>query len=367
VAQHVAFETGGFRGGYPGSLMGVMAVIRQGFEDAKRHEIWQARYDADPKGMKRPDTLTAYAPLARAASAKIPVVFDATTPANVLRALSLAKEFNLDAMVVGSGADDEVLAGIKAAGRPVIVSMAFPDKPEIDDAAEALDTSHETLRRYVAARADAGRLAAAGIPIAIGTCRMKNVSEFPDHLRKAIAAGLTEDAALAALTVNPAKLYGVDRAMGTIEAGKAADVVVEDGPLFGEKTKPSRVYVDGVEYAIEQKKLKGDPNAKVDPRGTWSVTVSFGSVTVVRTWMITGKEGAYEGTAETREGTVTFKSMTRVGNELKIEQPSSRGNGLVNIDIVITGESFEGEGESASGPSFTLKGNRTSGPNGGAL
>jgi len=92
-------------------------------------------------------------PLARAASAKIPVVFDATTPANVLRALSLAKEFNLDAMVVGSGADDEVLAGIKAAGRPVIVSMAFPDKPEIDDADEALDTSHETLRRYVAARA----------------------------------------------------------------------------------------------------------------------------------------------------------------------------------------------------------------------
>jgi len=365
VAQHVAFETGGRGAGYPGSLMGVIAAIRQGFEDAKRHDVWQARYDADPQGMKRPDALTAYGPLALAASAKIPVVFDAETPANVLRALSLAREYGLNAIVVGSGNDDEVLDGIKASGRPVIVSMAFPEKPDIDDPDEALETSTETLKRYLGARADAGRLAAAGVPMAIGTCRMKNVSDFPSNLRKAIDAGLTADAALAALTTNPAKLYGVDRSMGTLEAGKAADVVVESGPLFAEKTKPARVYVDGVEYPVEEKKLKSDPNAKVDPRGAWSVVVTIGGTTVTRAWTIAGKEGAYEGTAETREGNVSFTSIALAGNEMTLVYTSARGGGSTKITIVITGESFEGEGEFPGGNAFTLKGTRTSGPGGG--
>jgi hypothetical protein len=345
--------------------MGAIAAIRQGFEDAKRHEVWQARYDSDPRGMKRPDTLSAYAPLALAASGKIPVIFDARTPANVLRALSLAKEYGLDAMILGSGNDDEVLDGIRISGRPVIVSMAFPEKPDVDDPDEALDTTTETLRRYLGARADAGPLAAAGVPTAIGTCRMKNVSDFPSNLRKAIDAGLTADAALAALTTNPAKLYGVERSMGTLEAGKAADLVVESGPLFAEKTKPVRVYVDGVEYAIEEKKLKGDPNAKVDPRGTWSVALTVAGSAVTRTWTIGGAEGAYEGTAETREGTVTFTSVHLAGNEMTLVQPSSRGGGSITITIVITGESFEGEGEFPGGTSFTLKGTRTAGPGGG--
>jgi len=366
VAQHVAFESGGFGQGYPTSLMGAIATVRQGFEDALRHQVWQARYDADPRGMKRPDVLSAYAPLALAASKRIPVIFDAETPANVLRALGIAAEYGLDAMVVGSGSDAEVLDGIKASGRPVIVSMAFPDKPEVEDPDTALETDTRTLQRYLDAPANAGRLAAAAVPIAIGTCRMKNLADFPGNLRKAIEAGLTQDAALAALTTNPARLYGVERSMGTLDPGKAADVVVESGPLFAEKSKPVRVYVDGVEYAVEEKKPKGDPTAKVDPRGTWSVGFTFMGTPVTRTWTITGTEGAYAGTAETREGTAAFSSVSLEGNAMTLVLPSSRGGGSTEFTVVITGDGFEGEGETPGGLTLVVKGTRTSGPPGKA-
>jgi len=364
VAQHIAFESGSFGGGYPSSLMGAIAAIRQGLEDARRHEVWQARYDADPRGMKRPDALAAYAPLSQAAAGKISVVFDAETPANVLRALSLSKEYGLDAIVVASGADYEVLDQIKAYGRPFIVPMAFPDKPEVDDPDEALEESTQTLERYLGARANPGRLAAAGVPFAIGTCRLKNLADFPSNLRKVIEAGLAPDAALAALTTVPARLFGVERSMGTLEAGKAANVVVEDGDLFGEKTKSVRVYVDGTEYAVEEKKPKGDPNARVDPRGTWSVVFTVMGRPVTRMWTITGKEGAYEGTAETREGTVAFSSIKLAGNEMTVVIPSSRGGSPTEITVIITGETFEGSGEFAGGQSFEVKGTRTAGPSG---
>jgi hypothetical protein len=365
VAQHVAFERGSFAQGYPTSLMGSIAAIRQGLEDAKQHDVWMARYEADPRGMKRPDLLAAWAPLSLAASGKVPVVFDTDNPSNTLRALSLARELDLDAIVVGSGADYEILDAIKASGRPVILPMSFPEKPEVDDADEALDTETLALERYLGARSDAGKLAAAGVPLAIGTCRLKNMADFPANLRKSIEAGLTADAALAALTTTPAKLFGVEKSMGTLETGKAADVVLLDGEIFGEKTKAVRVFVDGIEYAIEEKKPKGDPNAKVDPRGTWSVTFDVGGRTIARTWTIGGTPGAFEGTAETREGTVSFTSIRLAGNEMTLVLPSPRGGGSQEITVIVTSESFEGSGEFPGGQSFTVKGTRTSGPQGG--
>jgi hypothetical protein len=80
--------------------------------------------------------------------------------------------------------------------------------------------------------------------------------------------------------------------MGTIEKGKIANLVVTDGPLFAKDTKVRRVFVDGTDYPVEEKsKPVGDPNAVVDPRGTWSVVIEMGSQPVQRTWKITRQQG----------------------------------------------------------------------------
>ena len=198
-------------------------------------------------------------------------------------------------------------------------------------------------------------------------------SEFPARLRKALDRGLGAQTALAALTTEPARVLGLERVLGTIEAGKIANVVVWDGApdgergVFDEKAKPSSVFVDGVKFDIEQKKSKGDPGAKVDPRGTWSIQLTVGGRTLTRTWTITGSSGDYAGTAETQRGVVTFSSVKLAGNEMTVVMPADGNRPSQELTVIITGEEMEGSGEFPGGTTYTVKGARTAGPEGGLL
>src|SRR5207244_9568478 len=79
---------------------------------------------------------------------------------------------------------------------------------------------------------NAAVLQQAGVVLAFSTGGQpgdKPWDKFRENLRKAIAEGLSPDAALAALTTNPAKILGVEKQLGTVTAGKAAHLVVTDG------------------------------------------------------------------------------------------------------------------------------------------
>jgi imidazolonepropionase-like amidohydrolase len=68
---------------------------------------------------------------------------------------------------------------------------------------------------------------------------------LPQVAGNAVANGLPYDAALAALTINPAKIYGVADRLGSLEIGKIADVVVWDGDPLEVSTRPIAVLIDG--------------------------------------------------------------------------------------------------------------------------
>ncbi|HEY3176481.1 MAG TPA: amidohydrolase family protein [Candidatus Polarisedimenticolia bacterium] len=376
AGQVIGFEYGGFGQGYPSSLMGAMAAIRQTLLDARRREVWAARHEASPAGLPRPDYLAAYAALGPVLSGRTPAIFDIKESANVARAISLSREFSLASILVGSGAETVELGAIdaiKASGYPVVLPIAYPDKPKVDEPEEALNVSLQDLEKYDAAPENPARLSRAGIPFALGTCRLASAADFPANLRKALERGLAADAALAALTTAPARVFGIEKELGTIEAGKIANLVVFEGApaggngVFDEKAKAVLVFVDGVKYEIEHKKSKGDPNAKVDPRGTWSITFTIGGRAVNRTWTIKGKEGDYSGTAETQAGLVEFTSVKLAGNEMTVVMPAQGGRPSQEITVVITGETLEGSGEFGGGMSYSVKGTRSSGPEGGSL
>lgn len=67
-------------------------------------------------------------------------------------------------------------------------------------------------------------------------------------MKRAIDAGLPADAALRALTLAPAEIYGVADRLGSIAPGKIANLVVTRGEFFQEKTKVQCVFVDGVKF-----------------------------------------------------------------------------------------------------------------------
>ncbi len=133
VFQHIAFSvTGRGRGSpYPGSLMGVIAVVRQTFFDAQHYALDQADYRKHPASRVRPAYNLSLEALAPASEKKMRVVFEPTDALMVDRATRVAKELDLDFCLVSSGQEWRRPELAKAADVPFIVPLNFPTLPKM--------------------------------------------------------------------------------------------------------------------------------------------------------------------------------------------------------------------------------------------
>jgi len=245
VALHVSFPDRPRAGAnaYPESLMGVIAFVRQTFLDAQHYR------DAlqSPGAAKQDDpALEAMQP---AVDGKMPVVFEANEARQILRALKLAKELKLEPIVAGARHADEVAADLKAQNVRVIYSLNYPQRPRA--LAPDADEPMTALRDRAGAPKTPGGLAKAGVTFAFSSAGLTDPKNFIKNAAKAVKAGLAEDAAIRALTMSAAMMAGVGDRLGSIEKGKAANLVVTDGNLFDEKTKITRVFVEGRSIALE--------------------------------------------------------------------------------------------------------------------
>ncbi len=266
VALHLKLSPNRGSRGYPNSPMGAFTLVRQAFYDAGWYgQAWEAfQENAD---LERPERSAALAALGRYLGRKPPVVVDASDELYFLRADAIGDEFNLNVIVRGSGHEYRRVADIKATGRAVIVPLDFAKPPNVATPEAALNVSLERLMHWDLAPENPARLAAAGVKIALTSHGLRDADSFLSAVRKAVKRGLSPEAALTALSVTPAELFGASERLGTLEAGKAANLVMTDGPLFAEKTKVLETWVDGRRYEIT-----AAPQA--DVRGTWSMEVT---------------------------------------------------------------------------------------------
>src|SRR5208282_22483 len=88
--------------------------------------------------------------------------------------------------------------------------------------------------------------------------------------KKSIDAGLAPEAALRALTLAPAEIFGVADRLGSIEKGKIANLVVTDGDIFEEKTKIKMIFVDGHKFTPHEPDRPTEP-PKGDITGKWTL------------------------------------------------------------------------------------------------
>ncbi|MGH7496435.1 MAG: amidohydrolase family protein [bacterium] len=263
AAQHLAFETSPFsERKYPTSLLGAIALIRQTLLDAQWYQEAQAAYRKNPN-QTRPEENPALAALAEMLRSRLLIVFEASGSNNFLRAVNIAREFPLNLMVRGSGDEYQYLEQIKRANVPVILPLDFPEAPKVDTPEDALEVSLKDLQHWSMAPSNPHWLHQARITFALTASKLKKISDFPQRVRKAIEHGLPAEAALAALTTVPARLFGVENRLGTIAAGKIANLVIADGDLFAEKTAILDVWVEGTRYEVKK------PNV-ADVRGKWN-------------------------------------------------------------------------------------------------
>lgn len=260
VFQHVAFESHeeGERE-YPGSLMGAIAVVRQSFLDA----AWQA----GAADRKRPEYNPSLDALAPAAAGKMRVLFEPGSALMVDRAARVARELKLDFALVSCGQEWRRPDLLKETGAAFIVPLNFPTLPKLPTEDDWEQVTLDQLRAWDWAGENPAVLRQQGREIALTTSSLSDKKAFRKNLKLALERGLSEDDALAALTTVPAKLCGVDKQLGTIEAGKIANLTIVDGKgYFDPEAKVREVWVDGRNYFVATGKAAKLDDAKPDEK-----------------------------------------------------------------------------------------------------
>jgi imidazolonepropionase-like amidohydrolase len=335
--------------GYPTSPMGALALIRQTFLDADWHARARAAAARDAH-LPRPELDEGLAALAEFRGRGAPVVVDAQDELYALRAHRLGRELGLPVILRGSGREYRDLEGLRATGRPVIVPLAFPKAPLVDTPEQALNVSLQELMHWDLAPENAGRLARAGIPVALTADRLEDKGTFLAQVRKAVERGLSKDDALAALTTTPARLLGLGDRLGTLEPGRQANFVLADGDLFARTTKVRETWIDGVAYPVK-------PWPQVDVRGRWVATLvpppPPGDSLVL---VLGGAPDSLGGTFRLGGREAKLKAAQVLERRLFFSVPgdsSSGAPGVVRLSAAVEGGALEGEGEWPDGGAFT--------------
>jgi len=243
VALHVEFPGNPAGEGYPASLLGAIAFVRQSFLDAQHQRLVAERYERSGSTGQRPNHDPSLAALQPALDGRLPVAFQANLAREILRALEMAEEFKLDPVIAGGREADQVAPDLKARGARVIYSLNFPVRPR------ALAPDADEPVRELRLRANAPKvpaaLARAGVTFAFSSSGLRDERDFLRHAARAVKEGLAPEAAVRALTIDAARIAGAAQRVGSIETGKIANVIVTDGDLFEEKTRVRHMFVDG--------------------------------------------------------------------------------------------------------------------------
>jgi hypothetical protein len=169
----------------------------------------------------------------------------ASTVKQILVAIDVAKEFDLDAVLVGGEDSWQVADLLKQANMPVILSQphSLPLLPDDD-----VDQPYKT----------AALLQKAGVLFSIndedGQTRGRNL---PFQAGTAAAYGLTREQALAAITLNAAKILGVSDKTGSLEVGKDANIVISEGDILDIRTNlVTNAFIQGREITLENKQTQ---------------------------------------------------------------------------------------------------------------
>lgn len=265
AAANLSFNKGSSTQDYPGSLMGAIALIRQTYYDAKwYHEGgYKKEYNISLEAINNLQSL--------------PQIFEAGDKQNELRAVAIAKEFGLNYILKGSGEEYERINELKATQSSFIVPLNFPEAFDLSDPYDALNLNLHEMKQWELAPYNAAKLEEQGINFALTLSDLKNKSDFWKNLRKAIAAGLSEEIALKALTYTPAQLLRSESQIGSLKKGMIANFIICSGNVFDKENIILENWVNGKSNKItdwDPIDLRGNYTLKINEANSFRLKVS---------------------------------------------------------------------------------------------
>ncbi len=367
-AEHVSFAS--IPGQYPVSLMGTISALRQMLYDAQRLQEVQKLYAANPKGMKRPEADLSLEALIPVINRQMPIVFNANREAEIIRALDLAKEFNLRAIIAGGQEAGGLAARLKEQDVPVLLSLNFP-KRTAAASAEADPESMDLLRFRAETPRTAAKLHQAGVKFAFQSGGATTLGDFFTNAGKAVENGLTRDAAIRSMTLGSAEILGIGDRLGSVETGKIANLTVVKGDLFGSDRAVTNVFIDGRPF--EQKPpdrtqggRRGGPGAGGPPGGAttpatspalpqvggnYSINISVPGQPLSGTLALTQQGGIVTGSLQTQLGTSPVKDGKVTADGFSFAATVEFGGSTIEIFVKgsVTGNQVSGTIDSPQG------------------
>lgn len=342
--------------GFPNSLMGSVALLRQVLADAKWQVAARAAWQRNP-AQPRPAFLEGISALEPVLTGKMPVVFVAADMLDSLRVASVAAEYELQPWIVGHGREYQRLDSLAKTGLGQILPLDFPDAPDVDK--HERDVSLPELRHWQQAPENPARVMDAGLPVVFTTHPHGSPGALFANLSQAIERGLDSDRALAALTTEPARMLGIEDRAGRLAAGYMANFVLVDGELLVESPALQEVWIDGRRSVLQDLEPP-----EIEPAGSWDITLVTGSMgNIDASLELKGKAVNLSGSFEIMGTTLPLSEARVSGSRLDVRIDGSRlgMSGALTFFLDIEGERGSGSGSSPRGD-FEVRGRRSSGP-----
>lgn len=331
AAAHFSFNKGSSLQSYPGSMMGMIALLRQTYLDA---EWYKSNRAAEGVNI----TLQQWNE-----QQGIPHIFEANDKWNDLRADRIGDEFGVQYIIKAGQNEYQRIKEIQTTGASFILPLNFPAAMEVDDPAELRFVGLDDLKHWELAPSNPGAFEKAGIQFCLTTSDLASLSDFSSNLRKSMEYGLTKEKALDALTRVPAQMMGVYDRLGSLDAGKSANFIITSGPLFQDKTVILQNWIQGQKYGVKEENWK-------EVSGQYRLTMA-------------GREGSVEMSLELKEGgNASFIQKDTLsgkyqfdGKMVKLTLPASKGSkaGDAVMSGVLNGDDWNGTGMDSTGNMFT--------------
>lgn len=213
----------------PSTRLGVAAVLRQTFVDAENYLAQQqaAQGPFDSRDLKNES-------VAMVLNKEIPWRQHCHRADDIATAVRVAEEFGYN-LVLDHGTEAHLVADLVAErGVPVLIGPLFTSRSKVELRNRSL--------------ANPGKLAKAGVEISIITDHPVVPINFLIHQATlAVKEGLDREAALRAVTINPAKVLGIADQVGSLAPGKFADIAIWSGDPLDVMQRAERVFIKGEE------------------------------------------------------------------------------------------------------------------------
>ncbi len=273
ASAHYSFSKGSSRQSYPGSMMGMIALLRQTYLDAQWYKNKPAKEGLNLSLQSWTD------------NQGLPQIFEANDKWNNLRADRIGDEFGVQYIIKAGANEYQRIKEMKATNATFIVPLNYPQAQDVEDPNDARFVSLIDMKHWELAPTNAAAFEKAGIPFCLTTADLRNVNQFWTSLRKAMEYGLSEEKAMEALTKTPATLLGVYNQVGSLEPGKLANFLIASGSLFNEKTTIYQNWIQGIKYVVKDDALAnalGSYSLSVNtPAGTETYTLDVKSGTTL--------------------------------------------------------------------------------------